>query len=172
LAGENMDYIQVGKIINTQGIKGEVKIYPLTDDISRFDELEKVYIGEEKVLVYIEKNWSKKEFVILKFVGYDDINEVLKFKNEYLYIEEKDKIKLEEDSYFIFDIVGCNVLDIKGNRIGIVTQVITNTGNDIYIIKSEDNSKNYLVPAVKQFIKKVDIENKEIIIEPIEGLIE
>ncbi|HHV27213.1 MAG TPA: 16S rRNA processing protein RimM [Tissierellia bacterium] len=167
-----MDYIQVGKIINTQGIKGEVKIYPLTDDISRFDELEKVYIGEEKVLVYIEKNWSKKEFVILKFVGYDDINEVLKFKNEYLYIEEKDKIKLEEDSYFIFDIVGCNVLDIKGNRIGIVTQVITNTGNDIYIIKSEDNSKNYLVPAVKQFIKKVDIENKEIIIEPIEGLIE
>lgn len=167
-----MDYIQVGKIINTQGIKGEVKIYPLTDDISRFDELEKVYIGEEKVLVYIEKNWSKKEFVILKFVGYDDINEVLKFKNEYLYIEEKDKIKLEEDSYFIFDIVGCNVLDIKGNKIGIVTQVITNTGNDIYIIKSEDNSKNYLVPAVKQFIKKVDIENKEIIIEPIEGLIE
>ncbi|MEY8303216.1 ribosome maturation factor RimM [Anaerosalibacter bizertensis] len=167
-----MDYIQVGKIINTQGIKGEVKIYPLTDDISRFDELEKVYIGEEKVLVYIEKNWSKKEFVILKFVGYDDINEVLKFKNEYLYIEEKDKIKLEEDSYFIFDIVGCNVLDINGNRIGIVTQVITNTGNDIYIIKSEDNSKNYLVPAVKQFIKKVDIENKEIIIEPIEGLIE
>ncbi|MCG4585594.1 16S rRNA processing protein RimM, partial [Anaerosalibacter bizertensis] len=89
-----MDYIQVGKIINTQGIKGEVKIHPLTDDISRFDELEKVYIGEEKVLVYIEKNWSKKEFVILKFVGYDDINEVLKFKNEYLYIEEKDKIKL------------------------------------------------------------------------------
>ncbi|WP_369881107.1 ribosome maturation factor RimM [Anaerosalibacter bizertensis] len=172
MAGENMDYIQVGKIINTQGIKGEVKIYPLTDDISRFDELEKVYIGEEKVLVYIEKNWSKKEFVILKFVGYDDINEVLKFKNEYLYIEEKDKIKLEEDSYFIFDIVGCNVLDINGNRIGIVTQVITNTGNDIYIIKSEDNSKNYLVPAVKQFIKKVDIENKEIIIEPIEGLIE
>ncbi|MBU5293319.1 16S rRNA processing protein RimM [Anaerosalibacter bizertensis] len=167
-----MDYIQVGKIINTQGIKGEVKIHPLTDDISRFDELEKVYIGEEKVLVYIEKNWSKKEFVILKFVGYDDINEVLKFKNEYLYIEEKDKIKLEEDSYFIFDIVGCNVLDINGNKIGIVTQVITNTGNDIYIIKSEDNSKNYLVPAVKQFIKKVDIENKEIIIEPIEGLIE
>ncbi|MBV1816573.1 ribosome maturation factor RimM [Anaerosalibacter bizertensis] len=167
-----MDYIQVGKIINTQGIKGEVKIHPLTDDISRFDELEKVYIGEEKVLVYIEKNWSKKEFVILKFVGYDDINEVLKFKNEYLYIEEKDKIKLEEDSYFIFDIVGCNVLDIKGNKIGIVTQVITNTGNDIYIIKSEDNSKNYLIPAVKQFIKKVDIKNKEIIIEPIEGLIE
>ncbi|MCG4586082.1 PRC-barrel domain-containing protein, partial [Anaerosalibacter bizertensis] len=65
-----------------------------------------------------------------------------------------------------------NVLDIKGNKIGIVTQVITNTGNDIYIIKSEDNSKNYLIPAVKQFIKKVDIKNKEIIIEPIEGLIE
>ncbi|MBW4828661.1 MAG: ribosome maturation factor RimM [Clostridiaceae bacterium] len=167
-----MDYIQVGKIINTHGIKGEVKIYPLTDDISRFDELEKVYIGEEKILVCIERNWSKKEIVILKFKGYDDINEVLKFKNEYLYIEEKDKIKLEEDSYFIFDIVGCNVLDIKGNKIGIVTQVITNTGNDVYIIKNEDNNKDYLVPAVKQFIKKVDIENKEITIESIEGLIE
>lgn len=167
-----MDYIQVGKIINTHGIKGEVKIYPLTDDISRFDELEKVYIGEEKILVCIERNWSKKEIVILKFKGYDDINEVLKFKNEYLYIKEKDKIKLEEDSYFIFDIVGCNVLDIKGNKIGIVTQVITNTGNDVYIIKNEDNNKDYLVPAVKQFIKKVDIENKEITIESIEGLIE
>lgn len=167
-----MDYIQVGKIINTQGIKGEVKVYPLTDNISRFDKLEKVYIGEEKTLVYIEKNWSKKNFVILKFAGYDNINEVLKFKNEYLYIEENDKVKLEEGSYFIFDIVGCNVMDIKGNKIGVVTQVITNTGNDIYTIKDKGNNKEYLIPAVKQFIKKVDIKNKEIVIEPIEGLIE
>ncbi|MCR2042793.1 ribosome maturation factor RimM [Anaerosalibacter massiliensis] len=167
-----MDYIQVGKIINTQGIKGEIKIYPFTDNIYRFDELKKVYIGERKVLVCIENVWYKKEFIILKLEGYDNINEVLKFKNEYLYIDERDRVRLPKNSYFIFDIVGCNVLDSSKNSIGIVTEVIKNTGNDIYIVKNKCNNKEYLIPAVKQFIKKIDIENKKIIIEPIKGLIE
>lgn len=167
-----MDYIQVGKIINTQGIKGEIKVYPLTDNIYRFDELKKVYIGEGKTLMYIENVWYKKEFIILKLEGYDNINEVLKFKNEYLYIDERDKVKLPRNSYFIFDIVGCNVLDSSKNSIGVVTEVIKNIGNDIYIVKNECNNKEYLIPAVKRFIKKIDIENKKIIIEPIKGLIE
>lgn len=167
-----MDYIQIGKIINTQGIKGEIKVYPLTDNIYRFDELKKVYIGEGKTLMYIENVWYKKEFIILKLEGYDNINEVLKFKNEYLYIDERDKVKLPRNSYFIFDIVGCNVLDNSKNSIGVVTEVIKNIGNDIYIVKNEYNNKEYLIPAVKQFIKKIDIENKKIIIEPIKGLIE
>ena len=167
-----MDYIQVGKIINTQGIKGEIKIYPFTDNIYRFDELKKVYIGERKVLVCIENVWYKKEFIILKLEGYDNINEVLKVKNEYLYIDERDRVRLPKNSYFIFVIVGCNVLDSSKNSIGIVTEVIKNTGNDIYIVKNKCNNKEYLIPAVKQFIKKIDIENKKIIIEPIKGLIE
>lgn len=166
-----MDYIQVGKIINTQGIKGEVKVFPLTDDVSRFDNLEKLYIGEEKILVIIEETWYQKGFPILKFKGYDDINEVLKFRDMHLYIEESNKIKLPEDSYFIFDIVGCSVFDIEENKIGTVVQVITNTGNDVYVIEDEKD-KEYLIPAVKQFVKEIDIKNKKIIIEPIEGLIE
>lgn len=166
-----MTHIQVGKIINTQGIKGEVKVYPLTSDISRFDELKKAYIGEEKMPVCIEKAWYKKGFVILKFQEFTEINEVLKFKNEYLYIDDSDKIELPKDAFFIFDIVGCKVLDVKGHEIGTVTEVITNTGNDIYVIKDENN-KQYLIPAVKEIIKEVNIEEKKIVIKPIEGLIE
>jgi len=167
-----MDYIQVGKITNTQGIKGELKILPLTDNINRFDELKSVFIGEEKIKVNIEKTWYKKGFVIIKFKEFDDINQVIYYKDEYIYIDVEDKIQLPENTYFIFDIVGCRVVDTSGNSIGIVKDVMTNFSNDIYVVEDINLRKEHLIPAVKQFVVDVNIGDKVITIEPIEGLIE
>ncbi len=167
-----MDFIQVGKITNTHGIKWEIKVYPLTDDIRRLEKLKNLYIGDKKIKVTVEKIWYQKNLVILKFKEYDNINEVEVYKNEYLYIDEKDKIVLPDDTYFIFDIIGCKVIDISNNEIGIVSEVLTNMSNDIYVVKDLNSHKEYLIPAVKQFIKEISIEEKKIVIEPIEGLIE
>lgn len=167
-----MDYIQVGKIINTHGIKGELKAIPLTDNAKRFDELKTIYIGEDKTKVSIETVWYKKKFIMLKIKGYNDINEVLQFKDKFIYIDEEDKIALPEDAYFIFDIIGCKVIEINGNEIGYVVDVMTEHSNDIYVVTDKANNKEYLIPAVKQIVKKIDILDKKIVIKPIEGLIE
>lgn len=167
-----MDYIQVGKIVNTHGIKGELKAIPLTDNAKRFDELETIYIGEDKAKVKIEKVWYKNQFIMLKIQGYNDINEVLQFKDKYIYIDEEDKIILPEGAYFIFDIIGCKVIDVNDNEIGYVIDVMTEHSNDIYVVNDVVKNKEYLIPAVKQIVKKIDIVNKKIVIEPIEGLIE
>ncbi len=167
-----MDYIKVGRIINTHGIKGELKIFPLTDDISRFDDLKTVYLGDNKEKVEIEEVKYHKGLVIIKFKEFDNINQVLRFKDDFVFIDIKDKVQLPKDHYFIFDIVDCTVYDTEGQEIGIVTDVLQYSSNDVYVVKDKVKNKEYLIPAVKQFIVDIDIENKKIIIDPIEGMIE
>lgn len=160
--------IQVGKIINTHGIKGELKVLPLTDNEERFNNLEEIYI--ENKTYKIIKVWYKKKQPIIKLEGYDNINDVMKFKNKLILIDYEDAVKLPEDTYFIFQIKGLDVYKINGEKIGYVKDVLINSGNHIYVIKNSD--KEYLIPAVKEFIKDVDIDNNKIIIDPIEGLLE
>lgn len=167
-----MAYIQVGKIINTHGVKGNLKILSLTDNANRFDELKSLFIGEEKLKVNIERVWTKKKFVIMKFKEFSDINQVLDYKGEYIYIDEEDKVQLPEDTYFIYDIIGCKVVDTSGNDIGIVKDVMTNMANDVYVVEDLILEKEYLIPAVKHIVVEVNIKDKVITIEPIEGLIE
>lgn len=169
--GDIMEYIQVGKIINTHGIKGEVKILPFTDDIHRFDELKKVYIGEYKLKLEITKVRYKDNIAILKFNNYNNINEVEKFKNQNVYVDEEDKIELNDNQFFIFDIIGCTVLDTSDKEIGTVIDIIQSGLSDVYIIKDNSIDKEYLIPAVREFIKDINIEEKIIKIDPIEGLI-
>lgn len=165
-----MDYIKIGRIINTHGIKGEVKIFPLTDNIERFSDLKKAYLGDNKIKVEVEKVRYHKGLAIIKFKEFNDINEILKFKDHFIYIDEEDRVKLPEDHYFIFDLVDCAVYDTEGKKIGIVTDVIQYSANDVYVVENEE--KSYLIPAVKEFVIDVDIHNKRIIIDPIEGMIE
>lgn len=167
-----MDYIKVGRIINTHGIKGELKIIPLTDNIDRFDDLKTSYLGDNKIKVEIDKVKYHKGFVIVKFKEYNNINDVIKYKDDFIYIDENDKVELPEDHYFIFDIVGCIVYDTEQNKIGKVTEVIQSVSNDVYVVKDIENYRDYLIPAVKEFVVEIDIENKTIIIDPIEGMIE
>lgn len=167
-----MDYTIIGKIINTHGVRGELKINPMTDYIDRFSLLNKTYVGEEKKLLSIEKARYHKSFVILKFKEYDNINEVLYLKEKYIYVDGEDKLVLPEDSYFIDDLIDCKVFDLDNIEIGHIKDIIYTNKDDVYVVKSSFEDREYLIPAIKEFVKKVDIKNKTIIIDPIEGMIE
>lgn len=165
-----MDYIQVGKIVNTHGIKGDVKVVPLTDDIKRFEKLKTVFIGDEKLELEIINVSYIKGNVLLRFKNYEDINDIEKFKNDEVWIDKKDKIKLPKDSFFLDDILGLEVYLTDNNHLGTIKDILQPGANDVYVVKS--GKKEYLIPAIKDVIKEVDIDNKKMIIEPIEGLLE
>ena len=170
--GVDMEYTIVGEIINTHGINGELKIYPLTDDPERFSDFDELYIGELKMLVNIRNVRYHKGFPIIRLYKFDNINEVLQFKGQYIYIDDRDKIVLPENRYFISDLIDCEVFDMNKKKVGYIKDILQNSGNDVYIVKNDINNKEYLIPAVQTFIKKVDIDKKMIFIDPIEGMIE
>jgi 16S rRNA processing protein RimM len=166
-----MEYTIIGKITGTHGIKGDLKVFPLTDSTDRFFQLEKAYVGESKSKVKISDVKLHKGMVLLRFQDLDDINKVLVFKNQYLFVDEEDKVKLPDNHYFISDLLGCRVYDKSESFIGNMTDVIQNSANDVYVVTAE-NGKEYLIPAVEAFIVSVDVVEKKIIIDPIEGMIE
>lgn len=165
------DKTLVGKIINTHGIKGNVKIYPYTDDPERFKDLDYLLIGDGFKELKIVDMFIQKGFVYVRFEGYEDINKILDFVNSNVYIYDKDRVKLPKDRYFISDIVNMEVHDMEGKLIGKVTDVIENLANDLFQVQKPDGKIFYL-PARKEFIKEIDVDKKVIIIEPIEGLLD
>lgn len=165
------DKTLVGKIINTHGIKGNVKIYPYTDDPERFKDLDYLLIGDGFKELKIADMFIQKGFVYVRFEGYEDINKILDFINSNVYIYDKDRVKLPEDRYFISDIVNMEVHDMEGKLIGKVTDVIENLANDLYQVQKPDGKIFYL-PARKEFIKEINVKQKVIIIDPIEGLLD
>lgn len=167
---EDVEYIQVGKIVNTHGIKGDVKVLPLTDDAHRFDDLKKVYIGDDKLKLEITKVAYIKGNVLLKFKRYDNINDVEKFKNLIVWVDEEDKLKLPEDSYFLHDIIGLSVYLLDGTLLGKVKDILQPGANDVYVVKGE--SGEHLIPAIKNVVKEINIEQQKIVIDAIEGLLE
>lgn len=165
-----MQFTIVGKIISSHGIKGELKIFPLTDDINRFKYLKEVYIGEEKLPVQVVGVKFNKDKPIIRLKEFDNINQVLKFKDRYLYVDDENLIELEENEYFVFQLLGCKVENMEGKSIGVLEDIINTLSNDVYVIRHGE--KEYLVPAIKEFVKDIDIDNKLIRIDPIEGMIE
>jgi 16S rRNA processing protein RimM len=166
--------LKVGQIVNTQGIKGEVRVYPLTDYKERFEELEWVYMDTDtEKKYYIEKVKYKSNLVILKFKGIDDINVAERFRDKYLTISKDNARALEEDTYLITDLIGLKVYTVEGEFIGTVKDVIQAAGNDVYEISSANTAgKSILIPAVGEFIKNVNLENDTMTVKVIEGLIE
>lgn len=164
------DYTIIGQIINTKGIKGELKVFPITPDMKRFSDLDHVFIGEELNKYEIAKVSYNDRFVYLTFKGFDNINKVLNFKEQMIYIEDENRIKLDENTFFISDLISCKVYDTKEIYIGELVDVLEIPANDVYVIRSENNEE-YLIPAVKKFVKSVDISQKVIVIDPIEGML-
>ena len=165
-------YFEIGKIVNTHGIKGDLKVIPLTDDIKRYDELEWVYIdikGDLKKYI-IEAVKYHKQNILLKLKGVDNMNEALLLKNSFIKIPRELAIKLPPNSYFICDLIGCKVIDENQKVLGRVTDVIETGSNDVYIVKSETN-KEVLIPAIKDVIMNVDIQQKIISVKLLEGLV-
>ena len=166
------EYLEIGQIVNTNGLKGTLKVKPLTDDITRFEDLETVYIqkGKELIEFTIQDVKYSKNMVLLKLEGIDNIEEAEKYKNFYLKINREDAVELEEDSYFIVDIIGCEVYTESQELLGKVIDVFPTGSNDVYTVKNSEG-KEILLPAIEDVIKDVDIENKKIIIHLMEGLI-
>ena len=159
--------IKVGKIVSAVGIRGEVKVYPYTDYPERFEELEGVYAGDE--WLEIERVRYQKNVVIVKFAGSDDRNRAESLRDRFLTIDRKDLRQLEEDEYFIFDLIGLEAQDQEGKRLGRVSDVIQNTAQDLYEIET-DSGKKYLIPAVREFVTEIDINHGIMKIKQIEGL--
>lgn len=165
------EYFEIGQIVNTSGLKGIVKVNPFTDDVSRFEEIKKVFIEKNKELTEyeIEEVRFHKNQVLIKFKNIDSIEEAEKFRNCYIKISRKDARKLPEDTYFIVDLIDTNVYLENDEYVGKIIDVFSTGSNDVYVIKREEN-KDLLIPAIKDVVKKVDIKNKKMIINLIKGL--
>lgn len=164
------DYIKVGKIVNTHGIKGYVKCIPLTDEPERFDELEYIYTEKDDVKRKIKDAWWKKGIVYLSLEGIDTMNDAESFKNSFISISEDQLKELPEDTYYVFELEGLDVYSEEGVHIGSVSYVYQTGANDVYEVKN--GNKTCLIPAVKEVVKSVDIKGKKIVIKVIEGLLD
>ncbi|HHW00047.1 MAG TPA: 16S rRNA processing protein RimM [Clostridiaceae bacterium] len=166
-------YLEIGKIINTHGVRGEVKVIPLTDNIERFDDLEWVFVDRSGNLERHNVLGVKyfRDLVILKLEGINNMNEAETLKGLFLLVDRENAVKLPEDTYFICDIIGCEVLEENGNTLGIVEDVLQTGSNDVYVVKGH-NGREILIPALKSVVLEVLIEEKKIIVKIPEGLID
>ena len=159
-----MDLIEIGQIVNTHGIKGEIKLNPWTDDLYDIEELDVLYFenGEE---LKIERSRVHKNTVIIKIKGIDSINDAEKLKGKILFTE---KTPLPEGRYYIKDLIGLTAVE-EDKEIGTLTDVFNTGANDIYEIKSKEGKTLYL-PVIDGVIGDVDLENKKIYVTIPEGL--
>lgn len=166
------DMLQVGVITQTHGVRGEVKVFPTTDDVNRFKKLKQVILdtGKETMSLEIQSVKFFKQFVILKFKGIDNINDIEKYKRCSLYVTREHAVPLEEDEYFIADMIGMEVCTEDGNIFGTLKDVIETGANDVYVIENAEHGE-VLVPAIKECIRSVDIEKGQMMIHLMDGLI-
>ena len=167
------DKFQVGVITSTHGVRGEVKVYPTTDDARRFKRLKEVILdtGKEQITLEIEGVKFFKQFVILKFKGIDNINDVEKYRQKSLYVTRSNAVRLNRDEYFIADLMGLKILDENDEPIGVLKDVMETGANDVYIIEMNDG-RELLLPAIKQCVLKVDIEAGFMQIHILDGLLD
>ena len=165
--------LQVGVITQTHGVHGEVKVFPTTDDPERFLDLEYVFLdtGREKKKLTIQSVKFFKQFVILKFKGINNINDIEKYKRCPLLVDRENAVELEEDEYFIADMIGMDVLTEDGELFGTLKDVIETGANDVYIINSKKHGE-VLIPAIKECILDVNVKEGRMLVHLMEGLID
>lgn len=167
------DFFKVGIITSTHGVRGEVKVYPTTDDMRRFKRLKEVILdtGKEQLSMEIESVKFFKQFVILKFKGIDNINDVEKYRKSELLVTRKNAVRLAKDEYFIADLMGLTVKNEDGEDIGVIHDVMETGANDVYVIDLNDG-RELLLPAIKQCVLEVDVEAGFMKIHILEGLLD
>ena len=165
-----MEFLEVGKIINTHGLRGDVKVTAWTDTPEDFEDIPKVYIkrktGDE--ILTVSKIKYQKNNLIIKFKEINDINEAEKYKGITIYADRDDLWELEDGVYYIADLIGLEVYDENG-KIGVIADVFNTGANDIYDVKRE-GKKNLLLPVIDDVVKDIDLENKRITVHVMEGL--
>lgn len=165
--------LQVGIISSTHGVRGEVKVFPTTDDVKRFKKLKEVLLdtGKEQLALQIEGVKFFKQFAILKFKGYDNIDDIIKFKGKSLFVTRENAVKLKKDEYFIADLIGMQVENEDGTFTGTLKDVIETGANDVYAVLTKEG-KEVLIPAIKDCILSIDLERNEIKVHLLDGLLE
>jgi len=165
--------LRVGVIANTHGIRGEVKVFPTTDDVNRFKKLKKTILdtGKEHIELNVSSVKFFKNLVILKFKEFDNINDIEKYKGCDLLVTREHAVKLEEGEYFIADILGADVYLEDGSEFGTLKDVIQTGANDVYEIITKDG-KEVLVPSIPQCILERNIEEKKVVIHLMKGLMD
>ena len=165
------DLLQVGVITTTHGVRGEVKVFPTTDDPARFKKLKNVILdtGKEKIDLEVAGVKFFKNMVILKFKGIDDINDVEKYRKKSLYVTRENAVKLKKNEYFIADLIGLKVESDEGEDLGTLSDVLQTGANDVYVL-SKEGEDDILLPAIKECVKEFDIENGTIMLHLLSGL--
>ena len=160
-------------ITSTHGVRGEVKVFPTTDDMNRFKKLKTVILdtGKEHKTLNIESVKFFKNMVILKFKGFDNINDVEMWRQKDLLITRDQAVKLSPDENFIVDLIGLTVMTDEGDKLGVMKDVLQTGANDVYIVKMADG-KEVLLPAIKDCILNVDLEKGEMLVHVLDGLLD
>lgn len=168
-----VEYFDVGIIVNTHGVKGEVKVMPLTDDPQRFEILKWVYLDTPQGLKKVNITGVKylKGMVLMKLQGIENMNAAELLKNTVLKVDRSNAVKLPEDSYFICDLISSEVYDIDGTLLGALADIIKTGSNDVYVVKSPGKN-DLLIPALKSVVTQISIKDKKITVKLPEGLVE
>lgn len=167
------DMLRVGVISSTHGVRGEVKVFPTTDDVSRFRKLKTVVldIRPEPMTLHIETVKFFKNMAILKFREFDNINEIEKYKGRDLLIRREQAVKLEPNENFIVDLIGLSVVTDEGEEFGILKDVLKTGANDVYVIQGKDE-KEYLFPAIRECILDVNLKEQKVLVHIMDGLLD
>jgi len=167
-------YLLIGKILKPSGLKGEIKVYPYTDHITRFKNLSFVFLknGESYKKIDVEYARIMKEHVVLKLKGYDTNELAERLRGSLLFIDRENAVPLNKGSFYYYDLNGCVVKTEQGEVLGTLYNIYKAESCDVYIVSDRKNKENDIyIPAISDIIKKIDIKNKEIVIEPVEGLL-
>lgn len=167
------ELFRVGVISNTHGIRGEVKVYPTTDNVRRFDDLKEVILDtvKEQLNLHVTSVKYFKNMVILKFKEFDNINDIIPYKGMDLLVTRENAIPLEEGEYYIADIIGSKVITDEDKILGTLTDVLQTGANDVYVVKTKDG-KEVLLPSIEECILDRDIENKIVKVHIMKGLLD
>ena len=169
---EKLTHFRIGQIVNTQGLKGEVRVNPYVDDINRFDELENFYLDKNFNQEFeVERVRYKGNMVIMKIKGVDSVEMAERLKTKNLYVSRENSVDLDEDEFFIADLIGLDVFTVAGEKVGTLKDVLQYSANDVYVVKG-DNDKEYLIPSTLKFVPEINIEEKKMIIDPIKGMLD
>lgn len=166
-------YLRVGVIASTHGLKGEVKVFPTTDDPKRFRKLKKVILDtkkEQKPLTITQVRYFKNQ-VILKFQEFQDINEIEKYRGCDLLVSREDAVPLGENENFITDLIGMEVETEEGESLGRLVDVLQTGANDVYVVETREE-KELLLPAIPSCILQVDVEGQRMKVHLLEGLLD
>ena len=166
------NYLEIGQIVNTFGIKGMVKVKPFTDNIERFSNLEKIYIKNKsgQTEYKIQEVKYHKNMVLIKFEGIENPEQADLLRNSYLIVDRETEEPLEAGRYYIVDMIGLDVFTDDNEYLGKLEDIYNTGSNDIYVVKNE-LGKQVLLPAIEDVIKNIDMDNKKVIVHLIPGLV-